>query len=232
MVAHVYDGSDNFVNHSIPPYYNDKAYGRPALATINETTLMAWRQTDGKVSLAEARMIQGRLFTSPLSFDGQPYGQLALTATDLAPSPVGDPVLSTDGQYFYLAVIQSFRGGGAGTLHGWSVVLYKSEGDSLYSGWTEYGRFMQDATNQSEINLALREIGARVAAMIRKVHDTTVLQAKFYPENALPSQDLGSSPWLGATKVAYRPFGLTRFGVNAPAPPVLNPPKNILQPIR
>jgi hypothetical protein len=216
MWVHEYVGGDDFIAHALPTVFNTNSSGRPSLATIGDVTIMAWqnfRERCSDVILAEGRMVtQGPI--SAFTFTPPKAGILSLTGgTELVPCTTEDPVLATDGKYFYVAVIQEQKGA---PLHGWQVNLYKSAGADLNSGWAEYGRISIDVSNQTFVNLAASEAGNMVAAKNRLVHGGSVLGAKLYSGGTW--QELGVVPWLGvgASSVPHRQFGLTRFGFNAP----------------
>jgi hypothetical protein len=217
MVCYLYDGGDRFIAKATPGKFNDNCCGRPSLVTVRNITMMAWhRYTNiGQVIISQGELTGSGGFIPPFGFTET--GALMLASSDVKPSAVGAPAIATDGKRFYVSVIQEERGAGAGTLHGWQVVLYKSGGSALYSGCSETDRIPLGLNSQAYINLAAGGNGSLIAAKVKdKPQGRNELEAQMYSGSTARWQNLGLAPWIGASSASYRPFGLTRFGINAP----------------
>ncbi len=227
MTVHEYykgDGYDEIVGQATPLQFNQNTEGRPSIATIHDTSLMAWRQWNQNdqrfdIVLAQGQMIQSGPITNFL-FDPYKSGLLQLRVSDVGPSALSDPILASDGKNFYLAVIQSEKGS---PLHGWRVILYKSIGVDLFSGWQEYGSIPLKVHNQTQIGLAAQEeAGMFVSAKIRDLsRGSNEYETLLFTGGTWHA--LSTAPWLNAQGASYRSFGLTRFGVHRHFPFKIRP---------
>ncbi len=228
VILQLYAGGQYFFEPTIPERFNSNAFGSPSLAALHGKILMAWRNQQGQgcldVVLAQGEIVkqgsQISYFTLRRPEDPQEKsGVLGLTATDVTPCAVSDPVVTADGGHFYVAVVQEQRS--TGGLHGWSVVLYKSFGDDLNSGWAEERRIPLGVHNQTYVEVAAKQDSTLLAGKVRDLpQGANDVNAQIYNKvaNNWIWRDIGSTPWINGGDASYRPFSLVRFGVNSPRP--------------
>ncbi len=219
VMAHTYTGGDRFFAQSVPDLFNSHGIGRPAIAAAGGGAVMAWRQSRDvcdQIVLAQGQIVEN----PPLAgFDFDKTGFLPLSDSGVTACAAGEPAIATDGQRYFVALVQHQRGSSSGAgdpLHGFETVLYASRALDLYSGWDELDRIPLSANDSVHTGLAAAQVGTMVSALIRQGQRSNEPDAAFYADGVWTA--LPDTMWLGVDDVSYRRFGLARMGVNAPRP--------------
>jgi hypothetical protein len=208
------------------------AEGRPALASPDHSkVVMAWRSGSPGHDCAQLFLAEG----VPQQFGGftlydlsRKTGMLRLDALDPGEHKhcaASDPALGTDGRHYYVAIIQERRGR---PLHGWDVIIYRSDRDDIYSGWSVLAAGWSGSVHHAtHIGIAVEHVGwlpqlypelvlAKVRNKSRGANEVGMWLSPSQDPGTTPWQDLGTAPWLGMSDASFRAIGLARFGKTYP----------------
>ena len=173
-VAYTQEGSTVFVGivdsgqliANVGPFdnLNKDVVGRPSIAISGDTVVAAWRRNTGTLIVAK-----GTVKDQTLSFTL--VSSLPTAAgTGLTAGVVSDPVVARAGSDFYVAVVRTQQGGGAGTLHGWRTQLFKSEDQgSTWSSVSITGALAVD--NGTHLGLAGTSHGTLLCVALNGIWD-------------------------------------------------------------
>lgn len=198
---------------------NSEVEGRPSIVRMNGNVLLSWRRWDNNKDYFTLVTAMGQVESNSIAFSEPKEIPLPLD-TEFKAGIDTDPEVTHDHNQFYIAFTREGRGGGAGTLHGWHVVVYSStNGDN----WNMHSKIAGlDVRESSEgvelktyINIAGRSDGTLIAAAIKGVGSSdngVITVAKFKDGVWTSLNEEAVKAMFGATTAYPKPFALIGTG--------------------
>ena len=188
---------------------NQGLVGRPAITSLNEKIVVAWRRDGGGsggfqlVTMLGEMQISGPRFGAPVlvSLPSSVDGISVLEGI------TSDPDVTHDNSKFYVSMVREDRGGGAGTLHGWRTIIMQSSDGRTWSHLTQTKTLK--VVNKSIVNIASGADGEIVAISVTGKTRFTEEHAAIFKSGVWQSLS-NSTVFLGA-RPAPTQFALVRL---------------------